>query len=176
MEREGVRGGGWIANTMCFQEFFTLRPSLQWLGLGVPGLLLWREPSWTGCQVACCSYLATCKYVWYIDDVCTHCMLNSKWTEQAWEPWSSSLSLVTLPSTLAGRRSSMSQGEPFQNHFFLTTFERVSSLVWVVLWFLLVADSPDTVGVQILVFFLLRSQVFSTGIYLLRRRNTSWSP
>ena len=25
-------------------------------------------------------------------------------------------------------------------------------MVWVVLWFLLVADSPDTVGVQILVF------------------------
>ena len=113
---KGRRARGGIANTMCFQEFFTLRPSLQWLGLGVPGLLLLREPSWTGCQVGC-SYLATCKYVWYIDDVCTHCMLNSKWTEQAWEPWSSSLSLVTLPSTLAGRRSSMSQGKPFQNHF-----------------------------------------------------------
>ena len=60
--------------------------------------------------------------------------------------------------------------------FTLTIFERVSSLVWVVLWFLLVADSPATVGFQILVFFLLRSQIFSTGIYLLRRRNTSWSP
>ena len=114
-KRKASRGG--IVNTMGFQEFFTLRPSLQWLGLGVPGLLLWREPSWTGCQVGC-SYLATCKYVWYID-VCTHCMLNSKWTEQAWEPWLSSLSLVTSPSTLAGRRSSMSQGKPFQNHFHL---------------------------------------------------------
>ena len=101
-----------------FQEFFTLRPSLQWLGLGVPGLLLLREPSWTGCQVGC-SYSATCKHFWYIDDVCTHCMLNSKWTEQAWEPWSSSLSPVTSLSTLAGRRSSMSQGKPFQNHFHL---------------------------------------------------------
>ena len=49
--------------------------------------------------------------------------------------------------------------------FTLTIFDRVSSLVWVVLWFLLVADSPDTVGFQILVFFLLRSK-FSAPVYI----------
>ena len=34
---------------------------------------------------------------------------------------------------------------PFKTIFTLAIFERVSSLVWVVLWFLLVADSPETV-------------------------------
>ena len=171
---KGKACGGGIANTMCFQGFFTLRPSLQWLGLGVPGLLLLREPSWTGCQVGC-SFLATYMFDTLMMFVHIVCWTQSERGKPGNLDHLHSLWLHCRAPWLAGGllRHRVNRSKII---FTLTIFERVSSLVWVVLWFLLVADSPDTVGGQILVFFLLRSQIFSTGIYLLTRRNTSWSP
>ena len=66
--------------------------------------------------------------------------------EQAWGRWSYSPSLDISPNTLDGQQSSMWQGRSSVDFLLNKINGRASSLVWVVLWFFLVADTPSKVA------------------------------